>query len=786
MLLSEIGATKAQVNALAKKNITTAEALLRVEPLHYYDFTKTYELDRDNAEVAKLLERERPFAIIGRCIKMEMKSNHMLAIKVKEEQSGNLLSVNIFGYDTFRNKFLQESMESPYHKEIYIPDNIPEIYTGEKKRLNASCEKKIHAVNEAEEVQVKDLTYLKTGGRDGLSSCSMAELERMVGYDTIRLLSSYLSEEQTLSAVKWYARGLRIDLAIKKEWLCDAGLLTRILTGQRVIVGGFIKYSDIFGYSVMNPLISDRIDKYQTYYTKYSAVKGISAESYEKLINNALQAVKEEEFLPQRFIQGEHLTSIENASTYRHKPDCYTDVLKAKDRIKAEDLLYFALKMEKRNMDNRKENGVVLSVCNKMTEYIESLPFSLTNDQKDTVHKIYKKAKKGEYINALIQGDVGTGKTAVAFCLLFLAVENGYQGALAAPYTTLALQHYHDLEKTANDLGIHVVFLTSDIKGKKRKEVLKEIADGTADIVIGTHSIFGKDVTYQNLGMIISDEEHKFGVIHRDAFEEKGVEGCHQITMSATPIPKSLAGTIYDASMDIYTILDKPSGRKPIQTAVCKNDITIMKFMKQVIERGQQCYVVCPAIEAGEKNSVEVKSKIYEKYFAPLGIKTGVVTGKLKADEKERIMNDFKEGKIQILIATTVIEVGINVPNATVMAIVGADCFGFSTLHQLRGRVGRGQAQSFCILQTEEKKERLQFLCENNDGFKIAEKDLEMRGPGSLFGESQSGNNYYLSLMLLEEELFLRCRNMARILLQEGKGQKIIDTYEEYYQIKEA
>ena len=345
------------------------------------------------------------------------------------------------------------------------------------------------------------------------------------------------------------------------------------------------------------------------------------------------------------------------------------------------------------------------------------------------------------------------------------------------------------MEKIAEMVGVKVVFLTSDIKGKKKKETLEMIRSGEAQVIIGTHSIFSSDVEYKNLALIITDEEHKFGVVHRDSFREKALEGFHQITMSATPIPKSIAATLYDDTMDIISIKDKPANRIPVQTAVCQKDITALKFMEQQISQGRQCYVVCPAIEKNDKAekmaSITEKEEVYRRYLESKGMSLAVVTGKLKTAEKQQIMEDFTSGKIDVLMATTVIEVGINVPNATVMVITGAERFGFSTLHQLRGRVGRGEYKSYCILQTIEPNEKLQFMCDTTDGFKIAEKDLELRGPGSMFGERQSGDNYYVSLMLANQELFKKLKETAKKLCKDATGRDIIRRYEEIFRAEE-
>lgn len=441
-----------------------------------------------------------------------------------------------------------------------------------------------------------------------------------------------------------------------------------------------------------------------------------------------------------------------------------------------------ATKLELQKQKETRCGGLSMSDDSAVKKHIKSLPYQLTTDQREAVENLTKKMQSGENVNALVQGDVGTGKTEVAICLLLLATANGYQATLMAPYTALAEQHYIDIQKIADEFGIKVALLTSDISAAEKRKIHKQIAEGEVQIIVGTHSIFATSVTYKNLGLVIADEEHKFGVMHREHMKEKAVPGFHQITMSATPIPRSLACTIYGDTVEVITILTKPAGRIPIQTAICQNDITVMNFMLKEVQAGRQAYVVCPSIEKGKvTSSVEEKEPIYRKFFEEKGIKVGVVTGKVKAKEKQEILSAFRKNEIQILIATTVIEVGINVPNATCIAITGADRFGFATLHQLRGRVGRGKLKSYCILQTSESNEKLEFMCQETDGFKIAMKDLELRGPGSLVGEKQTGNDYYVKLMLAYPNMYKKVKEIAVEICMDNTGNDMVERYEKLF-----
>ncbi len=512
---------------------------------------------------------------------------------------------------------------------------------------------------------------------------------------------------------------------------------------KEVIVGGKILFSKEYAcFSVLNPVYFSEYTKGATQsLIQYSKLSPIKDERYKEIVEEAVQeAPLFNEFIPAQFVESLHILSFAESLKMPHEK--YSDAVKKEmhKRIMAEDLLYMAAKMRLQECDHKKE-GIVFPNATLMGKYISSFPYELTSDQQEVLHFIKNKMYCGVRVNALVQGDVGTGKTAVAFSLAFLCAGSGFQTIIMAPYTTLARQHYEEIKKYAEPLGVTTVLLTSELKASEKKEAVKKIESGNAKIIIGTHSVVGKNVRYKNLALVIADEEHKFGVIQKEALGLKALPGCHEVVMSATPIPKTLSDTIYGNNVDALTIKTKPANRLPVKTAVCKNDKTAADFMIKECKNGHQCYIVCPSIEENDKGySIEEKVKRYGAFFKENNIKMAVLTGKMKAEEKAAIMKEFSEGKISVLMATTVIEVGINVPNATVITIVGADRFGFSTLHQLRGRVGRGSDQSYCILQVDDvENEKLQYLCKENDGFEIAKKDLEMRGPGALFGEAQAG-----------------------------------------------
>ena len=379
-------------------------------------------------------------------------------------------------------------------------------------------------------------------------------------------------------------------------------------------------------------------------------------------------------------------------------------------------------------------------------EFIDSLNYELTRAQKRVITEIYKELKNGKIVNRLIQGDVGSGKTIVSFIILLYIVENGYQGVIMAPTEILATQHYLGIVDQFNSLDVRVELLTGSLKGKKKEKLLLEIENGVVDIVIGTHSLIEDNVIFKNLGLIVIDEQHRFGVTQRKLLREKGnLENL--IVMSATPIPRSLALTIY-GDLDVSIIDELPKGRSPIVTKWIKSEEEKRKmyeFIEKKLRKGRQAYVVSPLIEESETlGNIKSAQETFEEYSAIFSNwKIGLIHGRQKYQEKEEVMRLFKKGEIDILVSTTVIEVGVNVPNASIMVIRDAQRFGLSSLHQLRGRVGRGSHQSYCFLESETTNKisikRLEAMESTTDGFKIAEEDLKLRNSGEILGTRQSG-----------------------------------------------
>lgn len=802
MQLNKLDLTKAQIEILKKKKIYTVEAFLRKPPLHCYDFSKIYSLDITNEDTKKAIDKGIPFAIHGKCISIENTFNEKTKLKLRFEDlnsinsfnKGNTLFVNYISFDQFRIAYYGRNPKSPHNLNIDIPTELLFIENNVYD-TNSSCKKNIDFLNTLLKPDVKDYISLKTGGKDGWSSINLSEITEYVDEKAIEIVKTYFYTPTAIATcLKWYLRGLNLKFSIIKTLLDDESSLRSSLINKGFLIGGFIKFDEDRGsYSALNPPaiqeldIDEQISK-TPYFLQYSSIRGLSDDKYRKAIDEGIAKMSSLDIVPEKLLRKFNLPTLKEAMYMSHYPKNYRDQCLSKDRNTFNDLLYLALRFNLLANEQTTLNGIKMKNYSLMQKYVSNLPFDLTGDQKKAVNRICSLMSKGMRANALVQGDVGTGKTAVAFCLALIAVAGGYQVALAAPYTTLAFQHYNDMKSAAEDLGVNVVLLSSDLKKKEKDKVLEDIKNGKAQIVIGTHSIFSKNIEYHNLSLILLDEEHKFGVVHRENFQEKALPGYHQITMSATPIPKSLAATIYDDTTEVISILEKPANRIPIQTAVCKQDKVAIDFLIKQIKEGHQGYIVCPAIEENEKSkkkvaTIEEKEKIYRHALESLGYTLAVVTGKMKAEEKAEIMTRYTNGEIDVLMATTVIEVGINVPNATVIIITGAEMFGFSTLHQLRGRVGRGKYKSYCILQSEDidENEKLQFMCTTTDGFEIAEKDLELRGPGSLFGDRQTGDNYYISLMLANQEMYKRIKEVAKDLCKDGTGEDIVKRYEELY-----
>lgn len=505
----------------------------------------------------------------------------------------------------------------------------------------------------------------------------------------------------------------------------------------------------------------------------YRATEKLSSAAIEKLVRTALEQHGEfAETLPQEIRQKYDLIDLTAAMRNIHFPNSFELLAAARKRLIFEELLTLQLGLLKLKGKKRRESHI--RIINDFTqEFLHLLPFSPTGAQlravKDCVADM-----QGKYpMNRLLQGDVGSGKTAVAAGVIYTAVKNGFQCALMAPTEILANQHYETLSNLLGSAGIKTELLTGSTPAAEKRRIKAALACGEAQFAIGTHALIQKDVDFKNLGLVITDEQHRFGVNQRASLAEKGSE-VHTLVMSATPIPRTLALMIY-GDLDISILDELPPGRQKIRTDVVDSRYhkRLYEFVKKQIAAGQQAYIVCPLVEAGESDLLPA-----EEYAEQLangafkGINLGVLHGKMNSKSKERVMAGFVSGHIKILVATTVVEVGVDVPNASVMIIENAERFGLSQLHQLRGRVGRGKVQSYCVLvsdsESETARERLQIMKKYSDGFKIADEDLKQRGPGDFFGNRQHGlPELKIADMLSNTEILAECRRCADDILKE-------------------
>ncbi|MCA1062335.1 ATP-dependent DNA helicase RecG [Rossellomorea aquimaris] len=453
------------------------------------------------------------------------------------------------------------------------------------------------------------------------------------------------------------------------------------------------------------------------------------------------------ENLPDHLIEKYKLSSRKEALYHLHFPDSTEDMKQARRRFVYEEFLLFQLKMQAlRKFEREQSSGMQQHYdLGKVKAFIDSLPFPLTDAQKRVVNEISADMKSPYRMNRLLQGDVGSGKTVVSAIALYSSVTAGFQGALMVPTEILAEQHANSLSELLEPAGLSVALLTSSVKGKRRRLLLEKLKDGEIDILIGTHALIQEDVQFKRLGLVVTDEQHRFGVNQRRVLREKG-ESPDVLFMTATPIPRTLAITVF-GEMDVSVIDQMPAGRKAIETYWAKADMLsrVLSFMDKELDQGRQAYVICPLIEESDKLDVQNAIDVYNQmlHYFEGRYNVGLMHGRLHPEEKDKVMREFSANHLQVLVSTTVVEVGVNVPNATFMLIYDAERFGLSQLHQLRGRVGRGEHQSYCILLAEPKtevgKERMKIMTETNDGFVLSEKDLELRGPGDFFGRKQSG-----------------------------------------------
>lgn len=599
---------------------------------------------------------------------------------------------------------------------------------------------------------------------------------------------------RNLQVVTGYLRDERGD-AIKATWFNSPYLKGKLTIGSTFIFRGFVK-ENYSNFSIEQPKIfgiAEYNKKKGEMQPVYPLVSGLTNNMVQKAVKQAIKLVETEEFLPEKIRNKYGLEGLQQAIEHIHYPTDKNQLYSARKRLIFDEFFMFIYNI--RNLKDKNteiHNRHILEEPKEVKTLINNLPYELTNAQKRTWEEIKRDISSTKVMNRLIQGDVGSGKTIIAFFALITAALNNGQGAMMAPTEVLARQHYDNLIELIKEHNINVnpVVLVGSMTAKEKREAYKVIESGDADIIIGTHALIQEKVNYNNLTMVVTDEQHRFGVRQREAISEKG-EHPHIMVMSATPIPRTLAIIMY-GDLDISVIDELPANRLPIANCVVGTDYrpNAYDFMTKQIAKGRQVYVICPTVEYSEavegENVIEYAEKL--KRIMPVSVNIEFLHGRMKPAEKNEIMDRFANNQIQILVSTTVVEVGVNVPNATVMMVENAERFGLAQLHQLRGRVGRGKYQSYCIFINgsgkKEALERLNILCKSNDGFLIANDDLKLRGPGDFFGVRQSGDfEFRLGDIMNDANILKQASEAVELILNEeveisAKQRKIIIEYE--------
>ena len=570
-------------------------------------------------------------------------------------------------------------------------------------------------------------------------------------------------------------------------WFQMPYLAKSLKIGEDYILIGHVKRG--YNFQMTNPeykKVSNQIEMEKgEILPVYSTVKNFAQNSLRKVLKKNIISNRKYfcENIPDEIIKKYKIMDRQTALNEIHFPDDKKNLEEAKRRFAIEELLILEMGiLEKKFIEGVSNEKKYELSDNKflVKNYLKNLNFTLTKAQKNVITDIYKELNSGIFINRLIQGDVGSGKTVVAMILLLYIIENGYQGVIMAPTEILAVQHYLSIKDDFEKLGVRVELLTGSVKGKKREAMLSGIKSGEISLVIGTHALIEDNVEFGKLGLVVIDEQHRFGVVQRKKLRDKGILS-NLLVMSATPIPRSLALSIY-GDLDISIIDELPPGRKPIKTKWIGNEVDLEKaydFIEKKLREGRQAYFVVPLIEDSEKMAVKsIEQYRYEIENRFSDYKIGILHGKMKNSEKDEVMKSFKNKETDILLSTTVVEVGINVPNATIISIINAERFGLSSLHQLRGRVGRGEYQSYCFLisktDNDTSKARLRIMEKTQDGFEIAEEDLRLRKSGEIFGTKQTGFSDLKFIDIIQDVKTIKAvKDMCVEYLKEKKG--IID-----------
>lgn len=564
-----------------------------------------------------------------------------------------------------------------------------------------------------------------------------------------------------------------------------AFLKNNIQIGRDILlIGKYVKLKNQF---IASDIRLNKLEKKEII-AKYHLISGIKNNTLKNIIDNVLANDYDViDYTPDIYNKKYNFIAKKSALKIIHQPNDLEEIKKAKLKLIYEELFIFTFKINYLKMLKSKETSFLkrIDTEKEINDFINKLPFELTKDQLSSVKDIQSDFLNDKRMNRLLLGDVGSGKTIVSVIALYSNFLSGYQGALMAPTEVLATQHFNSIISLLKDYKINVEILVGSMTKKEKTNILNRLKNKEIDIIIGTHSIISDDVEFNNLGLVITDEQHRFGVNQRKNLQNKGFKP-DVLYLSATPIPRTYALTLY-GDMDISIIKTKPKNRLPVKTYL-KNEKEIKDVLMAVyenIKKGNQIYVVAPAIETEEDNELNDVKNLKEKFAKAFQnkVRIEILHSKIKAKEKDAIMNDFQENKIQILISTTVIEVGIDNPNATIMIIFNAERFGLATLHQLRGRVGRGDIQSYCYLISNQEKERLKIMTESNDGFYIADKDYELRGEGDIFGERQSGDMIFkIAELKRDRKILLKSKEDSEKFIKENVKNNF-ENYKKYQDI---
>lgn len=639
--------------------------------------------------------------------------------------------------------------------------------------IKGSGKKTIGLLAELEIYSIKDLLY-NVPYRISNSTDFSSSLGNNTKVTTVGIVETAISTQFYGKRSRSFFSLQTSNGSVKVIFFNQSYLKKSVVIGRKVLIKGIYNSSNntITSSSISTNFQEEDVSTRDRIEVFYHLKQGISQKKYVQLVQTAFAMIDENnkilDIVPKNFKGilplGEILYNL-------HFPKSVEIFDKVKKMFAFHELFDYQMKLQLQGLSatSSNERYSVNIINHYVDEFISTLSFNLTNSQKKVINEIIEDIRSSNKMNRLLQGDVGSGKTVVAAATLYAVVKSGYQTAIMSPTEILAIQHFETMYNFFSKLDVSIALLTSSTPKKERTKILNLLVEGNIDIIVGTHSLIQDDVKFKQLKYVITDEQHRFGVNQRKLLSEKG-QYVNSLMMTATPIPRSLAITLI-TNMKVSTIDELPAGRKKVKTlkATNKEFYKVMDNIKKELDKGNQVYVVCPLIEESEKIDLKNVEEIYQNitdYFKN-EVAVGILHGKMPNKEKEEIVDKFSENKISILISTTVIEVGVNVPNATVMLVVDAHRFGLATLHQLRGRVGRSDKQSYCILLTDSKSERIDVMCLENDGFKIAEFDLKQRGPGDFFGTKQSGvPSFKVADLINDVDLMYLAKRLATKLIE--------------------